>query len=103
MDVNISVFFYTHGLVNAINISRLHNLYNKTLYYFKYNNLQTIHENFKYSIYLKNFYFTLLYENLEYSLIFIFFNLDRILKLFKIKFYESTSERLNVSFIYQYY
>jgi hypothetical protein len=102
-DRQIPMFFYSHGLVNAINTNRLHNLYNKTLFYFKYNNIKAIHDNFKYSLFLKNIYFPLLYENIEYSLIFFFLNLERILKLLKITWYESTSERLNTTFIYRYY
>lgn len=90
-------------MVNAINISRLHNLYNKTLFYFKYNKLTTIHDNFKFSLYLKNLYFIFLYDNIEYTLIFFFFNLDKIFKLLKTEFFDTVSERLISNFLYRYY
>jgi hypothetical protein len=100
---NISIYFYTHGLVDAINASRLDNLYHKTVFFFKYNKFKTLHENFKYSIFLKNLYFVLLQYNTEYTLIYFFFFFERILNSFENLFYEKLSERLKATFKYRYY
>lgn len=101
--LDLSIFFYTHGLVDAVSFSRFNNFYKKTLFYFKYNNVRVMYLNFKYSLHLKNIYFVLLYENIEYTLIFFFFNLNKILDIFKNKYKESMSECLNATFVYRYY
>lgn len=102
-NIDNTIYFYTHGLVNGLSFSRLSNLYNKILFFFKYKNISVMHKNFRYSIFLKNLYFSLLYENIELSLIFFFFSIEKYKNIFINFFYESLSDRLNATFIYRYY
>jgi hypothetical protein len=62
-----------------------------------------MYNNFKYSIHLKNIYFFLLNDNIEYSLIFFFLNIKKFLKIFKNTYYDGFCECLNAAFIYRYY
>lgn len=102
-NIDNAIYFYTHGLVNGLSFSRLSNLYDKILFFFKYKNISVMHKNFRYSIFLKNLYFSLLYENIELSLIFFFFSIEKYKNIFINFFYESLSDRLNATFIYRYY
>jgi hypothetical protein len=82
------IFF--HRFMNFINI------YNKLL------NSYNIYNNYKYLTTFKDFFFQLVYENVEYSLIILFININKI-KLYNKYNYINKKHKIFNNFIYRKY
>lgn len=99
LDIHsISILFsgWIYEMKFFSNFMKIIKLYNNFLKYFKYYN------NYKYLISLKDFFFQLMYENIEYSLYFIFYYVKK--NIYNIKYnYINHKNIINNNYIYRKY
>lgn len=89
-------------MVDYMNLFFFFRIINFIKIYNKYIQLFQLYDSYKYIMSFKDFFFQLTYENIEYTLIFIFLNSGKIKKNYNYDFLNKKNEISN-NFIYRKY
>lgn len=100
---NSEFYLYGNNIASFVNSNRIRNFVMRAKFYMRDNNIRFIYDDYKYLLYVLDFYFQFIYENIEVSLIFYFLNIDRYNNLYKKNIYNNLCFYIGSNFIYRYY
>lgn len=107
-DFHNDLYLYSNNIIQFLNKNRIKNIYKRMYFYLNKENLNAnfIYNDYKYYNYVKDLYFNLLYEDVEYNILFFFLNKEKFLDLNYRKnnyFYNNLGSYVGSNFIYRYY